>query len=236
MADKGLGHIVAVFNEKGGSGKTTTSCQLAGALAYRGYDVLVADLDPQQTSSAWIGVQQGANFPAQCWSGFRYGEQVVRELGHLAGKYEIIVVDCAPSVEQKGTWGALLAASIAIVPTRLNPQDLAALPAAKRMVRKAWEATGRDFPARTLPTAARPHLADERAAIASLTQDDEIPVLSTKGKPLMFGDRKAFPRSMLVGGTVHAIQKSEDSVREVEAAADEVLRLLGLPREKGAKR
>ena len=39
------------FTRKGGVGKTTTACQLAGTLGHRGYDVLVADLDPQQTSA-----------------------------------------------------------------------------------------------------------------------------------------------------------------------------------------
>ena len=40
-------HIITVFNQKGGVGKTTTTCQLAGTLGYRGFDLLVADMDPQ---------------------------------------------------------------------------------------------------------------------------------------------------------------------------------------------
>lgn len=228
MANKPSGIVIAVFNEKGGSGKTTTTCQLAGTLGRRGYDVLVADCDPQQTSSNWIARYGGENFSATCWQGFRYGENVARELGGLVAKFDIVVVDCAPSVEQGSTWGALLVSNLALVPTRLNPQDLAALPAAKRLIKKAWDAAGRDFPARVLATAARLHLPDEKAALNSLSKDADIP-LST----VTFGDRKAYPRSMLYGSTVHAVPKSEDSVREVEALADEVLKLVGLPTVRG---
>ena len=38
--------IIAAVNQKGGSGKTTLSMQLAGALARRGHEVLSVDADP----------------------------------------------------------------------------------------------------------------------------------------------------------------------------------------------
>ena len=46
---------VAVMNEKGGSGKTTTTISLAAVLAERGFRVLVVDLDPQASASLWLG-------------------------------------------------------------------------------------------------------------------------------------------------------------------------------------
>ena len=45
--------ILAVVNQKGGSGKTTLSMQLAGALARRHHKVLVVDADPQGTATRW---------------------------------------------------------------------------------------------------------------------------------------------------------------------------------------
>ena len=39
--------ILSVINYKGGVGKTTLTANIAGELAYRGYDVLMIDLDPQ---------------------------------------------------------------------------------------------------------------------------------------------------------------------------------------------
>ena len=45
---------VAVINRKGGSGKSTLATQLAGSLANRGLQVMLGDVDRQQSSLAWL--------------------------------------------------------------------------------------------------------------------------------------------------------------------------------------
>lgn len=55
-----MGKVVAIFNQKGGVGKTTTNINLSASLVKNGKKILVVDADPQGNSTSGLGINKNS--------------------------------------------------------------------------------------------------------------------------------------------------------------------------------
>ena len=59
--------VFIVANPKGGVGKSTFSTNLAGYFTYQGYNVMLGDIDVQQSSRAWLDIRPDSLPPIRTW-------------------------------------------------------------------------------------------------------------------------------------------------------------------------
>jgi chromosome partitioning protein len=90
--------VITLSNNKGGSGKTTTTVSVAAAFAERGLRVLVIDLDPQGSATRWLG---GRESPAGLVE-FSEGGIRVAELVKTSTARGVDLVPTSPSLVPSG--------------------------------------------------------------------------------------------------------------------------------------
>lgn len=111
---------VLVANPKGGAGKTTLATNLAGALASKGENVTLWDLDRQRSSLAWLGIRAPDAPPIARLDGEEAGDGVgARNKGWL-------VLDSPAGFHGKNLAHALKLAQKIVVPVQPSLFDMAA--------------------------------------------------------------------------------------------------------------
>ena len=123
-----MGRIIAVANQKGGVGKTTTSINLSASLAEMGQKVLTIDMDPQGNTTSGLGIDKNSventvyelllddiSVEECIYPSVMEGLDVIASNINLSGaevelisienkeyllkaKYDFVVIDCPPSL------------------------------------------------------------------------------------------------------------------------------------------
>ena len=114
--------IVAVLGEKGGTGKTTFSTNLAGMRSASGRDVLVVDADRQGSSSYWAEAREEKGLTSvSCVQ--KFGDGLARAIKDMSRRYDDVVIDIA-SGDSREIEGALRVADRVIIPLQPSGIDV----------------------------------------------------------------------------------------------------------------
>jgi len=132
--------IITCFNQKGGSGKTTTAAQLADTFGRRGYRTTVADIDRQSTASFLWGTQRARDrvetFVAPM---AHFGDQYLAELSAMSEQSDLVFIDCPPVLEDDLCWQSLIVADLILIPVPPNMGDVISSIQAGEFAAKARE-------------------------------------------------------------------------------------------------
>ena len=109
-----MGKIIAIANQKGGVGKTTTSVNLAASLGVLEKKVLLIDADPQANATSGLGIDvDGVELGS--YQLMEHTKTAKETIIDLKNDYDYILIDCAPSLGLL-TLNALTAADSVIIP------------------------------------------------------------------------------------------------------------------------
>ncbi|NMG44425.1 AAA family ATPase [Aromatoleum toluvorans] len=212
---------IALLSQKGGSGKTTVTMQLAAALVLRGYRVAVADLDPQESATRWAeSAPADAPFPARMLRPLGDTEEIRQTLWTATREVDFILFDCPPSIEHPHMVSALELCDFAIVPVVPSPTDLWSTRAIEKVILKRIR-SGRLQRAALLPNRVmRTALA---ADVLEVMRDFSLPVLDAA-----LSQRSAYAQSAVMGASVYELGRTAAPAQEeVDRLVSVVLEQLG---------
>jgi len=203
-------HVIAVLNQKGGSGKTTIATHLARALQLDGQDVLLVDSDPQGSARDWAAVREdqpltvvGIDRPT-----------IDRDLKNVAHK-DYVVIDGAPQAADLAV-SAIKAASFILIPVQPSPYDIWATSDLVDLVKQRIELTDGKLKAAFVVSRA---IKGTRigAEVTEALIGYGLPVLDAR-----ITQRVSYPGTAAAGTTVLDSEPDGDGAAEVRALLAEI--------------
>lgn len=203
--------VIAVLNQKGGSGKTTIATHLARGLQLQGHSVLLVDSDQQGSARDWRAVDEDNPVPVIGLD----RPTLDKDLKNVSDK-EFVVIDGSPQATNLAL-SAIKAADFVLIPVQPSPYDVWATSDLVDLVQQRIEMTDGKLKAAFVVSRAiqNTNIGKE---VAAVLQDYNLPVLDAK-----IVQRVSYPNSASVGKTVFETESAKSSaVTEITQLVNEV--------------
>jgi len=207
-------HVIAVLNQKGGSGKTTIATHLARALQLEGADVLLVDSDPQGSARDWAAAHDDQPVPV-----VGIDRPIIEKSLKSIGRKDFIVIDGAPQIEALAV-SAIKAADFILIPVQPSPYDVWATSDLVDLVKARVDILdGRLQAAFVISRAIKgTKIGNE---ITAALADYGLPVLAAR-----VTQRVIYPTSAATGKTVFEYEPDGEAAWEIRALAAKIKQLL----------
>lgn len=204
--------VIAVLNQKGGSGKTTIATHLARALQLDGADVLLVDSDPQGSARDWAAVQEENPVTVV---GLDRATIIDRDVKNVAGKFDFAVIDGAPQADDLAR-SAIKAADFILIPVQPSPYDIWATSDLVELVKGRIEMSDGKIQAAFVVSRA---IKGTRigAEVNEALVGYELPVLNAR-----VTQRVIYPGSAATGTTVLDSEPDGEAAKEIRALMVEI--------------
>ena len=217
--------LIIVTNQKGGAGKTTAAVHLAGTSVRRGFKTLLIDADKQGTATKWVAqAEEGQPHKIRVMGLAMAEAKIGQEVKQYVDDYDIIFVDCPPSVDSPIPQVMLMIADLAIVPIVPKPGDLWASTDLLELAERAG-VLNPELKVRLLGSNVIANLAMSRHSLNSMaTMRESAPLFKTR-----LHQRTAYVEAMLTGDSVQYFGSSAKvAIAEIENLFDEIVATLKL--------
>ncbi len=202
--------VIAVLNQKGGSGKTTIATHLARALQLDGADVLLVDSDPQGSARDWAAVRED-----QPLTVVGIDRPTIDRDVKAIGRRDFVVIDGAPQAADLAV-SAIKAADFVLIPVQPSPYDIWATADLVELVKQRIEVTDGKLQAAFVVSRA---IKGTRIGgeVADALAGYELPILESR-----ITQRVSYPGTAAAGTTVLEAEPEGDAAAEVRALAAEI--------------
>ncbi len=201
--------VLIIYNQKGGSGKSTTVTHLAVAAERAGDGpVVLTDTDPQGTTAEWFNAREEET-PAYAPSNMATLQEKIKALDEAGAEW--LFVDTAPALNEKNS-NLLKLADLIIVPLCASPNDIRAL---SRMLPILHEV---NRPFIFLLTRVNPQARLTMQTVMTLSEHGVV-----VQPPLR--ERVSYPTAMIEGRTAQEIDAKGPAGKEVAELWENVKRL-----------
>lgn len=203
--------IIAILNQKGGSGKTTLAAHLARAAALDGLRVLLVDSDKQGSLRDWHAAGQANGLDIMAADTLT----TLQSVPSVSSGFDLTIIDGMPSAAANAAAAARVSDAV-IVPVQPSPLDLWACNDLIELIKERQALTGGP------PSAA---LVISRAIVGTVLERQLGDALADFGIDIMESrthQRVVYASAMAEGKTALDVEPSGAAAREIKSIYDEV--------------